>query len=208
MLKCLLLFIVLAVSLLSFDLLTATDINAIFLQYGSVTLVFSLIKPTQCKQGARSRGCASFTETWDLRTLHMRLQRERGACRDHSSTAVKVKTLCCCCRRCLFCPDVEPTAQNLAYILWPWSTWEVFPNEPSGGQKLHNRDVTRLEQCKHTTAHAHLGDQKGRKRRYELTVFESNSWCCWAKTLSTLAASVNVTNPNPLQGRRDNKHNV
>lgn len=38
-----------------------------------------------------------------------------------------------------------------------------------------------------------------------LTVFESNSWCCWAKTLSTLAASVNVTNPNPLEKKNRDK---
>lgn len=34
------------------------------------------------------------------------------------------------------------------------------------------------------------------------TVFESNSWCGWAKTLSTLPASANVTNPNPLKEKK------
>lgn len=117
--------------LLYFNLVYSVSIYSLPLQSalyfslnGSLTLLFSLIKSTQCKpasntlsRGQRSRSCASFAETRDLRTLHMRLQRERGACRHHSSTAVKVKTPCCCCCRCLFCSAVGPTASNLAYIL-------------------------------------------------------------------------------------------
>ncbi len=37
--------------------------------------------------------------------------------------------------------------------------------------------------------------------RRERTVFESNSWWGWARTLSTLAASANVTKPNPLENK-------
>lgn len=95
---------------------------------------------------------------------------------------------------------LKSSRHTFSCFAWPSSKQPLnpktcFPTRPFSTKERQGYDTGHMKTHNMVIAKAN-----------ELTVFESNSWCCWAKTLSTLAASVNVTNPNPLQ--RQTKQNV
>lgn len=59
-----------------------------------------------------------------------------------------------------------------------------------------------------STAQLNGGGKKEEEKKKQPTVFESNSWCGWARTLSTLAASANVTNPKPLWDKKNETQHI